>query len=481
MSRRRILRGLGGLAIGIPYLPSLDGESRADVPIFPKRFVYVSSSCGEAMSHWFPNSSMFSWQALSGSVREADLAVAAGQGGLSPVLGPDFDGLLSKMIFLRGLDVLEPGLGGHCPSAALNAQRDTSIYVPTLDQVLASSPIVYPSAPAGARSIHTMSKVSGQAETGLSFGYEGPNYSDSGPTATWQRLFGTYVPDDPIAQKRRELEVGVIDAVREDYDAVIQHPRLSQLDRDRFTAHMDLLQDLRQRLLTQGAACAPPGMPLEDPSMDTMEGLDEVTAMNIALVTAGLACDRTRIAVIQLGVGTDYKYDHHSMQHGQLDPAGAEAYKQIHLHYGDQLAALLRSMDDVVEDPTTGATLLDNSVVLYGNEDGASADGHLGGSMPVLLAGGCGGYFKTGRYVDFRPGIQVQDGVEVGLPYYCQFGEYPFGDYRGRLYNSLLLSIMEAMGETPPPEGIGPYVDMWSPPDSYDVEAGKKPLPHLQG
>ena len=127
ITRRRMLRGLGGLAIAAPFLPSLDGESRADAPVFPKRFVYVSNSCGEAPSNWWPNRDRFEWTELEGSVREAPLGAAAGQGGLNKVLGPDFDDLLHKMIFLRGLDLFDPDpYGGHIPPCALNAARNTA-------------------------------------------------------------------------------------------------------------------------------------------------------------------------------------------------------------------------------------------------------------------------------------------------------------------------------------------------------------------
>jgi hypothetical protein len=310
---------------------------------------------------------------------------------------------------------------------------------------------------------------------------EGAVLSDSGPTATWQRLFGTFVPDDPIAQKRKNLEAGIIDRVRGDFDQVLTHPRLSTVDRDRLTGHMELLHDLHQRLLALGKACSLPDAPT-DPAMDNETGLDEVTALNIALITAGLACDRTRIAVIQLGVGTDYRFDHHNVQHSASTPEGFEKYTQIHRHYGDQLAALLHAMDSVVEDPTEGTTLLDNSVVLFCNEDGTSNDGHIGPAMPAVLAGGCGGYFRTGRYLDVRPEIQIQDGAEVGLPHAGVFGSVytASSDFRGRLYNSLLLSIIDAMGDTPPEGGIGSYQNPYAESDAYDLEAARKPLPHLK-
>ena len=43
-------------------------------------------------------------------------------------------------------------------------------------------------------------------------------------------------------------------------------------------------------------------------------------------------------------------------------------------------------------------TLLDNSLVYWGNELGFN---HIGYSVPCILAGSAGGYLKTGRYLDY--------------------------------------------------------------------------------
>jgi hypothetical protein len=46
-------------------------------------------------------------------------------------------------------------------------------------------------------------------------------------------------------------------------------------------------------------------------------------------------------------------------------------------------------------------TLLDNSLVLYTSEFRDPA-GHIAWNVPVLLAGSAGGYFQTGRFIDYN-------------------------------------------------------------------------------
>jgi hypothetical protein len=479
-SRRMLLRGLGGLGLALPFLPSIQGTTHAAPPAFPKRFIYVSVSCGEQPTNWWPTHT-FDWKSLSGGAREADLGAVAGQGGLNRVLGPKFDAFLPKMLFMRGLDMIgappQPGMGGHNPSAPLSGQRVG--YSVTLDQMLAKSSAVYPSAPP-LRSLHLMAKADFQGEAPVSVAEEGTVLSDAAPSVTWQNLFGNFVPDDPEALLRRDLQLGVLDRAREEYDLLVKHPRLGQQDKQRLTQHLELVHDLQSRILATGAACAPPAKPL-DPPMTDESGLDEIAQLNIDLLTAALACDRTRVAVLQLCVGTDLRVEHHGVSHdSKFTQEARDEFAVIHRHYADQLADLLAALDSVVEDPISGATLLDNSCVFFSNEDGCSIDVHESMAMPAVIAGGCGGYFRTGRFVDYRP-VEMVDGEEVGLPFnhwaYGPIGP-EFGDWRGRCYNSLLLSILEAMGETPPSEGIGDYANNID--GMFDETEMRKPLPHLQ-
>lgn len=466
-TRRMVLRGLGG-ALVLPFLPSLQGESQAQATAMPKRFIYVCISNGEQPENWWPQHN-FNFTDLGSSVKSALLSEVAGQGGLNRVIGPAFDAFLDKMIFMRGIGLIGPAVGGHNPSAGLNAWRDGS-NAPTIDQILANAAEVYPTAPP-VRSLHLMTKMGYQAEAGLSVGLDQSSiYADAAPSVTWQRLFGSYVPDDPQLQIRKDLEGSVLDRVRGQYQALVDHPRLSQSDRDRLVSHAELIHDLEMRLGAAGPACTPPNQPV-DPSDDDDPGLDAITDLNIQLLTAGLACDRTRVAVMQLCVGTDLRFNHHGVSHDSKYDGGAELeLANIHSKYTNQLAQLLAALDSVVEDPSTGTTLLDNTLILFGNEDGVCWDVHEGGAMPVMLCGGSA-HLNTGRYLDYRQ----TPFLEFVHPAYGSMNPDMI-DYRGRLYNSLLLSVLDYMGVPLPSEGIGDYRENNG---QFDDTAARQPLPFL--
>ena len=160
-----------------------------------------------------------------------------------------------------------------------------------------------------------MTKMGYQAESVLSYGLDWSGIlCDAAPSVTWQRLFGNFVPDDPKAILRRDLEVGVLDRVRGQYDRVAKHPRLSSEDQ----AAADRARRARPRCRAadsrdRSELRLPPDAPI-DPSMDDDIGLADVTDLNIDLLAA-LACDRTRVGVMQLCVGTDLRFNHHGVSH----------------------------------------------------------------------------------------------------------------------------------------------------------------------
>jgi hypothetical protein len=494
-SRRRFLAGLGGLTLSLPLLPSLERVSHAEPLVSPKRFIFVFTSNGQRPKHWYPAGPQ-GWTVRSATehVREASLA---GSGGISTVLGPEFDPVREKLLLLRGLDFIRREGGGHVAPAPLNGRLvDPAV---TIDQVLAQSSKVYPTPPP-VRSVHMLVKQAYQAETSVSIANSGPVPADLSLPVTYNRLFGDYVDDvDPLAAQRAALKMTVMDRVRGEYEALRQSPRLGAEDRQRLQDHMEMLQDLQARIAAaSNVTCTKPGQP-EGLDAGVDGNLPAMTTMSIDLLVSAIRCDRTRVATLMLCPGTDLRDfsflpggpsgDHHGLSHAApFDSVAEDALGFIDNWYGKQVADLLTKLD-VVEDPTTGATYLDNSIVYWGNEDGCNGfDAHEHMGMPVLLAGSGGGTLKTGRYVDYREVSEV-DGTEQGtsILYDCGDGSVcglPT-DFKGRPYNSLLITLLQAMGlspedyETDGQPGFGEYGGSFM--NQYSDADGQQPLPFLTG
>jgi hypothetical protein len=162
-NRRQFLRGLGGVALALPFLPSLAQKEAHAGPAAPRpRFFWLGTDHGGAFdSNMFPADSMLSERAdvVSGHSARAGALVAgaiSGAGGttsVSPILTAPSSaltpGLLAKMNVIRGLDV--PFYIGHSTGIHLGnyARNDGNggdgaavaalSFRPTIDQLIAGS------------------------------------------------------------------------------------------------------------------------------------------------------------------------------------------------------------------------------------------------------------------------------------------------------------------------------------------------------
>ena len=78
--------------------------------------------------------------------------------------------------------------------------------------------------------------------------------------------------------------------------------------------------------------------------------------------------------------------------------AGVESFVACERWFSEQVAYAIGQLLEM-EDPETGAPMLDNTLVLWAKELG---DGrmHTCTDVPWILAGDAGGFFTTGRYLD---------------------------------------------------------------------------------
>ena len=119
-----------------------------------------------------------------------------------------------------------------------------------------------------------------------------------------------------------------------------------------------------------------------------------------------LACDLTRVASIQWSTSVSNKVfswlgiseGHHDLSHeGDTNGDAQSKLIQINTWYAEQFAYLVAALKAV---PEGDGTMLDNTVILWCNELGIG-NLHSRTDVPYVLAGGCGGYFKTGRHLQY--------------------------------------------------------------------------------
>jgi hypothetical protein len=264
---------------------------------------------------------------------------------------------------------------------------------------------------------------------------------ETNPQSVFERVFpGGRKPDDapPAEPSEADLILGqhgsVLDMVSNEYQAVL--PRLSLEDRQKLQQHHDLLRELEQRITAQG----PPvpvecSLPTEQFGDGGGNARDKVAAF-ASLVASAFACDRTRVATIQIQQLSAEEFGapggidvHQDIAHQTNDdPVAAERMTQYNVVHAQMFATILDRLSDY--------NLLESTAVVWLTE---LANGpHELDDIPVVMAGSCGGFFKTGNYVSFAKNLPNPH----EHPNWGPDAKRPIGPG----HSHLLVSLMNAMG-----------------------------------
>ena len=450
ISRRQFLRGSGGLALGLPFLPSLvPGKAWAQEVSFdpgPRFLMMATRHGGIYESSMFPSEaqlteSMTLYPGLD--IRRGDLARAVNgdRAELSPVLSGAADvltdELVAKMNVLWGLDIpfyIAHHTGGHLGNYARNdgngadGQMVQQQHMPTIDQLMAWSPSFYGSLDG----ITERSLVVGS--NGLSWNFSNPSAASGevqevAPIRDAPEAFDRVFPAGPPTSE--PTRPPIVDRVVESYRSLRQsNRRLSSDDRQRLDDHMDRLSELQRRLTTINAAC---GDVVQPPySQDPLER----TRLLGEVVTAALTCGATRIAVIgvreeeYVPYGGDWHQDvAHQWQldgpQAQLVEANQAAFERVFLDLASRL-------DGIEEAP--GQTVLDGTLMAWTQESGEAT--HEARSIPTITFGSAGGFLRTGQFCDYRNRTAVGRREAWGDPQ----------GWAGLLYNQFLGTCLQAVG-----------------------------------
>jgi hypothetical protein len=352
------------------------------------------------------------------------------------------------------------GLLGNFSSctAATPCVADDLADVPTIDQVLAYSSKFYPQAP-GQRYLHISQGV-----------VDSMSYSDGGqaggtleqlkartnPRDVWTDLFaGVMDPGNGTAPPEPNMDGLLIDNVLDQYRALRDSSRLSGEDKQKVEQYVTLISEVQARLAPRPImACT---LPMEAGSLDNNSGTDpgDITAkwdLFLDLVTAAVMCDRTRIITIglhkALGPGPDPNNSTLAGHYHSEDASGGTWHGLAHEWDNENSRRMLKGINawlasevfakllERLDVPEVGdSTVLDNSLIYWGNELGFN---HIGYSVPCLLAGSAGGAITPGRYLDYidwegRAYFSQEDGNVI----------------RGIPHNRFLVSVLQSMGLAP--------------------------------
>ena len=477
MNRRMFLVGAGGAMMAIPFLPSLTSRTFAADPDpgpVGKCFFAVGTDHGAIWGkNMYPDDAVLTQTMpyAGRNVRYGDLPTSPNADGKvvfslmctasAQVMTPS---LAKKFNILRGTDFpfqIGHHLGGHLGNFAqrnggLGGMNSAAYMTATIDQVMAHSPSFYTQDDLSSK----MTQRSFCIGSGnLSWNFTSPS-TKTGTVVTQpfhinnDTLFDYFFKPTVALHNVDQL---IVDRVKKQFDRLKKHPRLSKGDLARLKQHVERMFQIEQQIKV-ATSIEIPSLPEHSTTKYWAHHSGET--IQIDAEWAAAYCDLmtdVMVAAFSTGVcrvGTWYQTLRFNLEkklvndwHGMVghEGFGVQVAQQWALAYNQGtfehiLVNLAAKMDAV--DMGNGTTLLDNSLLMQTNEAGQIT--HHAGCVnyPVVMAGGAGGYFKTGMFVDFCDTTKVYDDLEdymAGRP-----GLIP--ESPGLYYNQFLANALMSMG-----------------------------------
>ena len=428
IDRRQFLRAAGAAALAAPFYRLLGPQTaRAQDEGPAKRFIFMMTSNGF----------------------QQDGIEVTGTG-TSFTLGPSLRPLepfRSKLLLLRGLDnaasyegpggAHQKGCGGWLTGRPLNDGEFTGGNGDLLsgwasgisvDQRIAN--VLGDQTRLPSLELGVQVRGAGNRQRIAYTGSDAPLPPDSSPQRVYSRLFSGAVGDAGAIARLRRRRQSVLDYVGGDLSRV--HGQLGTEDRPALEAHMERIREIERQLDVIATTCDTPDAPGTFDPMREGNYLQAGTVQTDLLVAA-MACDITRIStMLWCGATSGQRFPslgftegHHPLSHdGDSNGASQSKLREVDLFHAQRFAHLLRRLEETPE-PGGEGTMLDHTVVVWGSEL-SKGNSHSRRDMPIMMAGGLGGYFRTGRAVRFA----------------------------GRPHNDLLLTILHGFGIMDPSFGL---------------------------
>ncbi len=460
-SRRQILEKLG-IGAGSLFLPSLMGDKQAYAQR-PRRLVITHMGWhGPVYDAWrmrrpgLPEDR--DWEIPLKDVAESELG---------DILKP-LHALRNDLIVVDGLfygsrlSITDPKVANHhIIGMAQSLTNGDARYgsgpngngigtSPSVDQIIANAV-----AASGKQKYLYFGEYTGNKNSDGSPVYSSPSGSpvnfETDPALIFNRLWPGGGTPPPPGENPNRRSVEALAVAKNEFERMAAG--LSSDDRRKLEQHRDLVEDLRQQLAVTsgpGPGCSAPPKPASG------LGYPNRTPHLIKIMAAAMACDIARVGVVYRGqlttadIGAPSSLDIHAdISHAAFPGTDMGThmvnYTKLHINHFRDLVSQLKANGELANTAVVWTSQISNSVHF-----GIGAANRCTPDRPdyelcskvrrdqdlvrllFIIAGSCGGAFKTGRYVKYaqrpHPGISYDIGP-VGPP-----------------HSKLLVSLMNAMG-----------------------------------
>ncbi len=413
LTRRKFLYGLGG-AVGLASWLSRAIALEQGL-LTPRRFIVYHRPVGTVQAHWWPDG--------------AGTDLSSYQ--MSRILTP-FMPHLSDMVVLRGLGLPYDGSsggGGECGLVlSMTGRRCPNLYEgnggddpmaegPSVEQLLVRSSPVLQDAPVQSVAVSCDERADTPGEVSTRhLSYSGPHMPIRPyyqPLETYQRIFGTLLPDGEKSGLQQALAArrSVLDFALRDLQRMRGVAPAAQWDK--LDAYEDAVRQVESELVETlaPASCGiaePPSLipvntrltsyssDMASPERDDLV-LSQIGELHTAVIRAAFKCDLNRVATFQWAPATNHvsfgglwppnptlNMVHHPISHRPGTEDVREFLTRVEEWFAQRLAMFIQSLKDTTD--ITGKPLFATTVLAYITEVGQANSAW--DNMPWLLLGG---------------------------------------------------------------------------------------------
>jgi len=459
MNRRMVLRGAGGLMLGLPlletFMPRKATAQTATRSPFVLLVVGDNGVVQAGVSLSVSSEPEMFWPTATGTLTQASMTSDKATRSTGELAA-----YADKLLIVRGINL--PFSSNGCSHSAADAQILTGAKITagstnckamgiSLDTALAKA-----KNPAGRDPLVMHAGMFSPGGTGFDIpGYvsyvtpQQPRVYIDSPYKAYQAIIGAVgngttatSAEAQALMQRAGRSKSINDILRPQIQALQMRTDLSKSDRDRLDQHLTAIRNIEVQITTTTITIPDADvatMKTMDPKPYDQSTRDTAVKLFMELMAFSAAADYSRVAVLKIGDRID---DHLYTYNGQSakfhDVSHRQVSNAINFHnYIDRMMLNYYKylLDTLSTYNTPTGPLLDQGVAIYCNQCATGA--HSFSNIPWIQAGTANGYFKKGQYVVVGNGQQ---------PGGSQDGKGGDGSVSG--VNKILNTVLTAAGVT---------------------------------
>ena len=396
ITRRQFLRHAGISAAVLPFLPAMPSLGASGTKM--QRIIFMFTPNGVVQPDFWPDEvgADFKLKRILAPLEPFKSRTLTLKGISNKVRG-DGDGHMRGMsCLLTGIELFPGNIQGGSDKPAGWASGIS------IDQELKNFLQKNPATATRFGSLEIGINVPHRADPWTRWSYAGPNQPVapvSDPYELFEKLYGQMKDSENLGS--------VLDEVRDDLRTVAA--KLPASERVALEKHTTFVRDMEREIQAGKAKTLRfPAPTLELGVQTDNDGMPKISAMQTDLLVNAFANDLARVATFDFtnSVGQSRMRwlgiddNHHGLSHEPDSNAAAqEKLVKINIWFCEQLAALAKKLDSILE-PGGSGTMLDNTTIIWTNELG-KGNSHSHDNIPFICVGGGLG-LQSGRSLKYE-------------------------------------------------------------------------------